>query len=333
MINRFVEYITVERRLSPLTVRNYRRDVEQFVAYVTRDGEQEFDPNTITRNDLSEWIESLSRKPREDESTLHRSARGEALSAATINRTLASIRTFYAWLRRERLCTTNPFVGIAKLTTPKRLPTVISNTRMKDIATDSEVRCSCEDFEQARNSLILLMFYTTGLRASELIGIDRDHFSGDFTSLRVRGKGDKDRIVPIIEIVREKILDYIAAISGQNICISDQKALFLTQKGKRISYSTLYRVIHNELEAYGIRGRKSPHVLRHTFATHLLDGGADIREIQSLLGHSSLSTTQRYTHTSIAAVRRAYNSAHPHQRVQKTTKEGDKEPFASERTE
>lgn len=94
MINRFVEYITVERRLSPLTVRNYRRDVEQFVTYVTRDGEREFDPNTITRNDLSEWIESLSRKPREDESTLHRSARDEALSAATINRTLASIRTF-----------------------------------------------------------------------------------------------------------------------------------------------------------------------------------------------------------------------------------------------
>ena len=314
MIERFIQYITAERRLSPLTVRNYRRDVEQFVAYVTHDGEREFAPAEITRNDLSEWIESLSRKPREDESTLHRSARGEALSAASINRTLASVRTFYRWLHREGIVKSNPFIGIAKLTTPKRLPTVIPTQRMKRIATDSEERCDSDDFDQRRNSLIVLMFYTMGLRAAELIGIDRDHFSGDYTSLRVRGKGDKDRVVPIIEIVREKILDYLDAISRQNICISDEKALFLTQKGKRISYSTLYRVIHNELEAYGVRGRKSPHVLRHTFATHLLDGGADIREIQSLLGHSSLSTTQRYTHTSIAAIRQAYNIAPPHQR-------------------
>ncbi|MBQ5372151.1 MAG: tyrosine-type recombinase/integrase [Rikenellaceae bacterium] len=317
MINRFVEYITVERRLSPLTVRNYRRDVEQFVAFVTHDGKQPFDPAAVKREDLSDWIESLSRKPHEDESVLHRSARGEALAPTTINRTLASVRTFYAWLRREKLCSTNPFVGIAPLTTPKRLPVVISHQRMTEIAHDSEERCDSDDFDQMRNSLIILMFYTMGLRASELIGIDRDHFSGDYRSLRVRGKGDKDRIVPIIEIIREKILDYIDAISRQNICISDEKALFLTQKGKRISYSTLYRVIHSELEAYGVRGRKSPHVLRHTFATHLLDGGADIREIQSLLGHSSLATTQRYTHTSIAAIRQAYNIAHPHQKGNK----------------
>ena len=320
MIERFIQYITAERRLSPLTVRNYRRDVEQFVAFVTRDGEREFAPAKITRNDLSEWIESLSRKPREGESTLHRSARGEALSAASINRTLASVRTFYRWLHREGIVKSNPFIGIAKLTTPKRLPTVIPTHRMKMSATDSEERCDSDEFDQKRNSLILLMFYTMGLRAAELIGIDRDHFSGDYTSLRVRGKGDKDRIVPILEIVREKILDYLSAISRQNICISDEKALFLTQKGKRISYSTLYRVIHNELEAYGVRGRKSPHVLRHTFATHLLDGGADIREIQSLLGHSSLSTTQRYTHTSIAAIRQAYNIAHPHQKGNKQMK-------------
>ena len=115
MINRFIEYITVERRLSPLTVRNYRRDVEQFVAYVTHDGERAFDPGTITRNDLSEWIESLSRKPRKDESTLHRSARGEALSPATINRTLASVRAFYGWLRRTKKVESDPFVGIGQL--------------------------------------------------------------------------------------------------------------------------------------------------------------------------------------------------------------------------
>ena len=318
MINRFVEYITVERRLSPLTVRNYRRDVEQFVSFVTGDGKREFVPNDISRDDVVEWIESLSRKPREGESTLHRSSRDEPLSAASINRTLASTRAFYRWMRNNNLAQVDPFASIPKLTTAKRLPTYIPSKRMQGIAKDSEFRCSSEDFDESRNALIILMFLTTGLRLSELIAIDRDHFSDNYSSLRVRGKGDKDRIVPIIEIVREKILNYLGAISRQNICIFDEKALFLTQKGKRISRTTLYRVIHSELEAYGVQGRKSPHVLRHTFATHLLDGGADIREIQMLLGHSSLAATQRYTHTSISSLRRAYNTAHPHQRGNKS---------------
>lgn len=313
MIKRFIEYITVERRLSPLTVRNYRRDLEQFVAFVTGDGEREFDPATITREDLSEWIESLSRSPRKEESRLHRSSRGEPLSPASINRTLASVRAFYRWLGRNGKIEKDPFAGIGQLTTPKRLPIFVPQQRMSEIVDDSEMRCESEDFEQVRNALILLMFYSTGLRASELLAINRDHFSSNYTSLRVRGKGDKDRVVPILDFVSEKILHYIDLISGQKICISNEKALFLTQKGKRISYSTLYRVIHSELEAYGVRGRKSPHILRHTFATHLLDGGADIREIQMLLGHSSLAATQRYTHTSITALRRAYNNAHPHQ--------------------
>ena len=221
-------------------------------------------------------------------------------------------------MRNNNLAQVDPFASIPKLTTAKRLPTYIPSKRMQGIAKDSEFRCSSEDFDESRNALIILMFLTTGLRLSELIAIDRDHFSDNYSSLRVRGKGDKDRIVPIIEIVREKILDYLSAISRQNICIFDEKALFLTQKGKRISRTTLYRVIHSELEAYGVQGRKSPHVLRHTFATHLLDGGADIREIQMLLGHSSLAATQRYTHTSISSLRRAYNTAHPHQRGNKS---------------
>lgn len=325
MINRFVEYITVERRLSPLTVRNYRRDVEQFVAFVTGDGKREFVPNDISRDDVVEWIESLSRKPHEDESTLHRTSRGEALAPATINRTLASVRAFYRWMRNNDLTQVDPFASIPRNTTPKRLPTYIPTKRMTAIVRDSEMRCDSEDFDTKRNALIILMFLTTGLRLSELIAIDRDHFSDNYSSLRVRGKGDKDRIVPIIEIVREKILDYLDAISRQNICIFDEKALFLTQKGKRISRTTLYRVIHSELAAHNVQGRKSPHVLRHTFATHLLEGGADIREIQMLLGHSSLAATQRYTHTSISSLRRAYDTAHPHQRGNKGSKEEDSE--------
>ena len=153
-----------------------------------------------------------------------------------------------------------------------------------------------------------------GLRLAELVGIDRDDFSADYASLRVRGKGDKQRMVPILEFVREKILSYLDLIARQNICNSAEKALFLTHKGKRISRSVVYRMVRAELTRAGVQGKKSPHVLRHTFATHLLNGGADMREIQELLGHASLQATQVYTHNSIARLREIYAKAHPREK-------------------
>ena len=152
------------------------------------------------------------------------------------------------------------------------------------------------------------------LELMELVGIDRDDFSADYASLRVRGKGDKQRMVPILEFVREKILSYLDLIARQNICNSAEKALFLTHKGKRISRSVVYRMVRAELTRAGVQGKKSPHVLRHTFATHLLNGGADMREIQELLGHASLQATQVYTHNSIARLREIYAKAHPREK-------------------
>ena len=161
---------------------------------------------------------------------------------------------------------------------------------------------------------ILTLFLGTGIRISELVGINRDDFSDNYTSLRVRGKGDKERLVPILEFLREKILHYLELIDRQNICNSAEKALFLTHKGKRIARITVYRIVKEELARGGVQGKKSPHVLRHTFATHLLNGGADMREIQELLGHASLQATQVYTHNSIARLRDAYAKAHPREK-------------------
>ena len=143
------------------------------------------------------------------------------------------------------------------------------------------------------------------------MGIDRTDFSDGFDRLRIRGKGDKERLVPVLEPVRIIILRYMALIERQNICISTEKALFLTQKGVRISRSAVYRIVHEELARAGVQGKKSPHVLRHTFATHLLNGGADMREIQELLGHASLQATQVYTHNSIARLQEVYARSHP----------------------
>ena len=297
MLDKFIRYLEAERRYSPLTVRNYRRDVEAFLTWLGVD-DAAFDPRRITSEDIREWI-------------VHRSEQGR-LSAASINREVSSLRSFFRWLHRTGAVDRNVAKSVPSLRTSRRLPAFVPESRMSGIV--SECRYDSEGFVTERNSLIVLMFYACGLRLAELVDIDRGDFSDDFTSLRVRGKGDKERLVPVLEFLREKILHYLTLIEGQNICNSSEKALFLTHKGKRISRTTVYRVVCEALGQGGVQGKKSPHVLRHTFATHLLNGGADMREIQELLGHASLQATQVYTHNSIARLREVYAKAHPREK-------------------
>lgn len=297
MLAEFIRYLSAERRYSPLTVRNYKHDVGQFLVWLDFD-EAHSDPRSITTDQIREWI-------------LHRSEEGR-LSAASMNREVASLRTFFRWLHRTGAIEKDICKPIPSLRTSRRLPAFVPESRMAGIVGDCETES--DDFTTTRNALIILMLYTCGLRLAELVGIDRGDFSADYASLRVRGKGDKQRIVPILEFVREKILSYLDLIARQNICISAEKALFLTHKGKRISRSAVYRTVQEELARAGVQGKKSPHVLRHTFATHLLNGGADMREIQELLGHASLQATQVYTHNSIARLREVYAKAHPREK-------------------
>lgn len=297
MLTEFIRYLSAERRYSPLTVRNYKHDVGQFLAWLDCD-ESRFDPRSVTTEQIREWI-------------IFRTEEGK-LSAGSMNREVASLRAFFRWLHRTGAVEKDIFRMISTLKTSRRLPAFVPESRMTTIV--SECGPDSEDFQTERNSLIILMFYACGLRLAELVGIDRSDFSADYTSLRVRGKGDKQRMVPILEFLREKILHYLGLIERQNICISSEKALFLTHKGKRISRSVVYRTVQEELTRAGVQGKKSPHVLRHTFATHLLNGGADMREIQELLGHASLQATQVYTHNSIARLREIYAKAHPREK-------------------
>ena len=297
MLTEFIRYLSAERRYSPLTVRNYKHDVEQFLAWLDCD-ESRFDPRSVTTEQIREWI-------------IFRTEEGK-LSAGSMNREVASLRAFFRWLHRTGAVEKDIFRMISTLKTSRRLPAFVPESRMTTIV--SECGPDSEDFLTERNSLIILMFYACGLRLAELVGIARSDFSADYTSLRVRGKGDKQRMVPILEFLREKILHYLGLIERQNICISSEKALFLTHKGKRISRSVVYRTVQEELTRAGVQGKKSPHVLRHTFATHLLNGGADMREIQELLGHASLQATQVYTHNSIARLREIYAKAHPREK-------------------
>lgn len=297
MLDEFIQYLAGERRYSPLTVRNYRHDIEQFYAWLDTDDDH-FDPHEVTAETVREWI-------------LFRTEQGR-LGAGSINREVSSLRSYFKWMLRRGLLTQNIFLRIHSLKTSRRLPAFVPESRMTGIV--SECEFDSDRFTTERNSLIVLLLYACGLRLAELVGIDRTDFSADYTSLRVRGKGDKERIVPVMEFVREKILHYIELIERQNICKSSEKALFLTHKGKRISRTTVYRIVRAELDRGGVQGKKSPHVLRHTFATHLLNGGADMREIQELLGHASLQATQVYTHNSIARLREVYAKAHPREK-------------------
>ena len=309
MIERFLEYIAAERRFSPLTVRNYRRDLECFVEWMERAGRgadagscsgEPFDPRRVRTEDIREWIIY-----RTDECKV---------GVGSMNREVSSIRSFFRFLRREGIVETDIFANIGSLKMPKRLPAFVPESRMPELLGNLCDEFESGEFESIRNALIVQMFYMCGLRLSELAGIDVDDFASDMSTLKVSGKGDKERVVPIVDSVGGRIVDYLRTVEEHNICRQDAKSLFLTRDGRRLSRTQIYRIVRSELGRAGVQGKKSPHVLRHTFATHLLDAGADMREIQELMGHVSLKTTQVYTHNSIARLCEVYAKAHPREK-------------------
>ena len=299
MIAEFLKYLEAERRYSPLTIRNYRRDIERFLEWLELD-DNRFDPTAIRPEQLHEWI-------------LYRTEH-DHIGAASMNRELSSLRALWHYLRLKGYNVHDLLRGIRALRTPKRLPVFVPESRMSELLNHTAEADATRDFRTVRDALIVWMFYACGLRLAELIGINRDDFRDDGHQLRVLGKGDKERMVPIVEPLRLHIDNYLRLIDRQNICNSREKALFLTQKGARISRSTVQRIVYRTLAEEGVQGKKSPHVLRHTFATALLNHGADMREIQELLGHSTLQATQIYTHNSIAQLQEVYARAHPRER-------------------
>ena len=315
IVERFLTYLRAERRYSELTVRAYGDDIAEFSAFClaesTRprdlfsapaDAPAEFDFTLVAPDDIRAWIIALSDP---------KSRSGKPLKAVSVNRKLCSVRALFRWLRKEGLIEKDPFLRIGFLKTPKKLPEYIPESKMQRVVEGLENPPQEEDVIAMRNRLIVLMFYTTGMRLAELVGVNRGDFLPGFSELKVHGKGDKERIVPILVPVRRQIERYLQEINRENICKSGENSLFLTEKGDRIGRAEVYRVVREALGEAGIRGKRSPHVLRHTFATHLLNSGADMREIQELLGHASLQATQVYTHNSITQLKDAYRRAHP----------------------
>lgn len=302
IINSFLDYLTAERRYSALTVRNYRHDVEQFLAWgEASTSEGDFDLLEVRALDIREWV-------------MHHSDK-HTMNNASINRAVASIRSMYRFLRRTGVIERDLFAAVRSLRTAQRLPKFVDEGNMHTVVERVRSDLRGEEWLGCRNALIILMLYACGLRLAELVAIDLQHFEGDYASLRVRGKGDKERVVPIVENLRREIKQYVARFSTEKICKNPEKALFLSKRGERISRSDVQRSVARLLRECGVHGKVSPHVLRHTFATHLLNEGADLREIQELMGHSSLRATQVYTHNNIAQLQRAYFGAHPREKL------------------
>lgn len=297
MINRFIEYIESGKRYSKLTVRNYKRDVLGFAEWFNnRIGLDKFDATKVSAEDIRDWI-------------IYRLDTAE-LSAASMNRELSSIKSLFSYLRRIGVVEKDITKRISSLKTPKVLPQFVPQSRMDELLESTREQKYSQEFKQVRNSLIISLLYGCGIRLAELLDIKL----GDITngSVKIHGKGDKDRLVPLLPELVSRVEAYVECCRGCGIELTAADKLIVGTAGKPLSRSTVQRVVRQEMMAANVQGRKSPHILRHTFATHLLGKGADMREIQELMGHSSLSTTQHYTHNSIGQLLSVYDKAHPH---------------------
>lgn len=318
IVERFRNYLSAERRYSSLTVRNYMHDIEEFVRWGSTTSSGQFSLVKAEAEDVRGWILHLA-----DE---------QGLKPQSVNRAVASLRSLYNYLLHNEIIDRKIFAKVQSMRTSQTLPKFVSQRQMMMVVEEVWRLLKEGDWRERRDAMIVVMIYTCGVRLAELVGIDKEHFDDDFRSLRVKGKGDKERVIPIIERVRGEVKRFSAENSAENICISDENALFLSPRGERISRSDVQRSVARLLRQCGVQGKVSPHVLRHTFATHLLNNGADLREIQELMGHSSLRATQVYTHNDVATLQRAYAGAHPReqgvpreQRVQEKQEEREKQ--------
>jgi integrase/recombinase XerC len=294
-IGDFLDYLTFERNVSPNTVTAYRDDLESFIGFLSNDyltmGRDQLDLKRVDHLAVRSYLAYLSRRK---------------LSRATMARQLSTLRSFFKFLVREEIVEANPARTVATPKREKHLPAVLQT---------SEVALLLEQPDTSRTLGIrdaawLEVLYASGLRISELTGIDLDDLELRSRLVKVRGKGSKERIVPFGSKAEGALRAYLA-VRDELIRNPEEQAVFVNHRGDRITTRSVRRLFDGYVRDASLRAGVSPHTLRHSFATHLLNAGADLRGIQELLGHASLSTTQKYTHLNDWQLMAVYKKAHP----------------------
>jgi integrase/recombinase XerC len=300
LVEAFLTHLSKERDVAANTQKAYRRDLHDFCAFLgPYYGTDAWEWGSVDRLAMRGFLAHLTRR---------------GLAKRSIGRTLSAVRTFYAWLHRNDLVDHNPAKAVGSPKLERHLPGHLDRAQVETLFTAAATRAKEGKFTDVRDLAILELFYSCGLRLSELRGINRTDLDLLAGQVKVRGKGRKERIVPVGDHAQralreyERVRDHLCTTLGQ---AADRTAFFLSKRGKRMSVSTVQASVTGWLAEVDEGAGLSTHSLRHTFATHLLDAGADLRAVQELLGHASISTTQIYTHTSVERLKQVYKQAHP----------------------
>jgi len=287
-VDAFLDYAGAELGLRENTRASYRADLTDFAAFAARRGLR--GPEEVRRPTVTLYLFSLRRR---------------GLKPTTVARRLAALRSFYRFLVRERWTTTDPTEDVAPPKRGERLPRVLSVEEVQRLLAQPDPRTP----EGLRDKALLELLYSSGLRVSELVGLDVHHVDLEAELVRVVGKGDRERVVPLGSYAVQALQAYLT--SARPRLAGSSAALFVSRSGRRLTRQWVWRLLRRYTRAAGISRPVSPHALRHSFATHLLEGGADLRSVQELLGHASISTTQVYTHVARPHLQEVFDRSHP----------------------
>lgn len=290
-LNAFIEYLSLEKNYSRHTVLAYKTDIEACAVFLGLSFEGTSVENA-NYSQLRTWIVHLV---------------NQGLTNRSVNRKIASLRAYYLFLLKTGYINANPLANHKALKTPKKLEVPFSEAEMEKVLESAPLE---NTFESVRDKLIIELFYATGIRRSELVNLKVSDIDFSNHTIKVLGKRNKERILPLLPFLKDSIYQYLQ-YRGEVVNSKSADNLILVKNGDKIYETLVYRIINSYFSKASSKAKKSPHVLRHTFATHLLNQGASLNSVKELLGHSSLASTQVYTHSSIAELKKVHNQAHP----------------------
>jgi integrase/recombinase XerD len=288
----FLAYLELERGLSRNTLEAYRNDLQQYGAFLER---RKLDPLEVTTGDLRAFVSEIEAAP------------------ATVQRKIACLRSFHRYLRREQILERDPTSELRAPRSRARLPKVLSRDEVALLLRQPQGTSP----SALRDRALLETMYACGLRASEAITLELSQLELEAGIVRPHGKGSKERIVPVGSVALRSLRDYLERGRPKLVGLRDEPRVFVNARGGQLSRQGLYKIVQRYARAAGLEHRMSPHTLRHTFATHLLAGGCDLRSLQEMLGHADIGTTQIYTHLSPERLREVYFEAHPRAQIKR----------------